>query len=268
MYTCRISQLHQNILTSAPSPSATPERRPRALFLCLAYFSLPSLLLFTSLFLHTTSFSPIRISGHILCSFSQVSGLYHCHAACSETDVAAALESLPVLHIAKFDIYGSVSVSSPSAVLSLCGSYPTSSPTPCDNPASSPSPITTPATAIAPWRPRIKANFSPQSNVLLYISISPHPQPALSVYGISAPTSSPRPAPVPAPGFPVSDHPSGCHSSPSQRQPRPHDDVQPPPELRAAQRRLQGTQHAQLQRRPGSWSKPVPSSRSAHVPQR
>jgi hypothetical protein len=160
VYTCCTSQLHQNILTSAPSPSATPERRPRALFLCLACIPLPSLLLFTSLFLHTTSFSPIRISGHILCSFSQVSGLYHCHPACSETDVTAALESLPVLHIAKFDIYGSVSVSSPSALcpssLSLHGSYPTSSATSCENPASSPSPITTPAIAIAPWRPEDK----------------------------------------------------------------------------------------------------------------
>jgi len=38
----------------------------------------------------TTSFSPIRISGHILCSFSQVSHPHHHLSSCTGTDILAS----------------------------------------------------------------------------------------------------------------------------------------------------------------------------------
>lgn len=75
------------------------------------YPFLPSVAPDSSSLLHLTSFSPIRFSGHILCSFSQVgahtsSGLRRLHL----TSALAALESLPSpAHCKKFDIFGSVS---------------------------------------------------------------------------------------------------------------------------------------------------------------
>ena len=70
-----LPDLHQNILISALSTTATPGRHSDTTLLSISPILRPLLLLLL-LPLHsffTTSFSPIRISGHILCSYSQVS---------------------------------------------------------------------------------------------------------------------------------------------------------------------------------------------------
>jgi hypothetical protein len=96
---------HLRCSTIISSRALLPPQRCRyaawALFLSFAAIRFPSLLPFTSLFLHTTSFSPIRISGHILCSFSQVSGPHRGRPSYLDTDMPTALESRPVPHIAK-----------------------------------------------------------------------------------------------------------------------------------------------------------------------
>ncbi len=90
---------HPCLVATALSPSDTPRRHRRVQQLVFFFF------FFFSSSLFFTSFSPIRISGHILCSFSQVSHPSHRHSSLvvqhTHTDAVAALESLPVPHIAK-----------------------------------------------------------------------------------------------------------------------------------------------------------------------
>jgi hypothetical protein len=111
---------NRDIFTTALSPSA---RRPDAI---VGYNISPHPAISSSP-LHSSSLlsHQIRISGHILCSFSQVSHPSQHHASppgilivgtCrTSSNASTALESLPVPHIAKvFDIYDPVSPPSPS----------------------------------------------------------------------------------------------------------------------------------------------------------
>lgn len=79
---CRVFSLPPNTITTAPSPERHPGAASEDYHLVCPQTS--SLLFSSSLHsFFTPLFSPIRISGHILCSFSQVSGLQHLHLASS-----------------------------------------------------------------------------------------------------------------------------------------------------------------------------------------
>jgi hypothetical protein len=92
------------------------------------YSLIARLLLFSSPFF-TTSFSPIRISGHILCSFSQVRPhtTPHIHAHASDADVCCSFGvTTSTAHCKSLTFTTLVSCSSPAPLVPLTSITPTS----------------------------------------------------------------------------------------------------------------------------------------------